>query len=75
MHVSAARRLICQKLSLITRGQLVSRHELYHGYKGHRTPMPDEIRETLPRLYDLVRVETGQANICGLLKRALDDFF
>ena len=38
------------------------RHELYHGYKGHRTPMPDEIRETLPRLYDLVRPGPGQAH-------------
>jgi len=39
---------------------LPCRHELYHGYKGHRTPMPDEIRETLPRLYDLVSARPGR---------------
>ena len=30
------------------------RHELYQGYKGQRTPMPDEIRAALPRLYETV---------------------
>ena len=35
------------------------RHELYPGYKGQRSPMPDEIREALPRLYEMMQLMVG----------------
>ena len=39
------------------------RHELYKEYKAHRPPMPDELAEQMPRIYDILDAGKVEATL------------
>ena len=45
------------------------RHKMYEGYKGTRKPMPEELREQVPLMKEMLQAMGGTGTYCSLQER------